>query len=57
MEVRCEIGSRKIRPLHIKCTGQRPNHVNEKRRLDGVTSILAIKQKSKRGQLMGQVQK
>ena len=48
---------RKIRPLRIKCTCQRPDHVNEKRRLDGVTSILATKQKSKRGQLMGQVQK
>ena len=45
MEVRCEIGSRKIRPLRIKCTGQRPDHVNEKRRLDGITSILATNRK------------
>ena len=31
VEVRCKIGSRKIRPLH-----QRPDHINEKRRLGGV---------------------
>ena len=57
MEVRCVLGSRKICPLHIKCIGQHPDHVNEKRRLDGVTLILATKQKSKKRQLMGQVQK
>ena len=57
MEVRCGVDSRKVRPLHIKCTGQRPDHVNEKRHLDGVTLILATKQKSKKRQLMGQVQK
>ena len=53
MEVRCEIGSRKIRPLHIKCIDQRPDHVNEERRLDGVTLILATKQKSKKGTVDG----
>ena len=45
MEVQCKIGSRKICPLRIKCTRQRPGHVNEKRRLDGVTSIIATNRK------------
>ena len=30
------IESRKTRPLRIKCTCQRPDPINEKRRLDGV---------------------
>ena len=34
-----------MRPLRIKYTRQRPNHVNEKRRLDRVTSIIAINKK------------
>ena len=34
-----------MRPLRIKCTRQRPNHVNEKRRLDRVISIIATNKK------------
>ena len=44
-EAGCKIGSRKIRPFRIKCTCQRPDPVNEKRRLDGVTSIFATSRK------------
>ena len=40
-EAGCKIGSGKMRPLRIKCTCQRPDPVNKKRRLDGVTSIFA----------------
>ena len=32
-------------PFHIKCTRQHPDHVNEKRRLDRVTSIIATNRK------------
>ena len=36
---------RKIRSLRIKCTCQRHDHINEKGRLDGVTSIIATNRK------------
>ena len=45
MGVRCETGSGQIRPLRIKCTRQRSDHVNEKRRLDRVTSIITTNKK------------
>ena len=35
-EAGCRIDSRKMRPLRIKCICQRPDPINEKRRLDGV---------------------
>ena len=44
-EAGCKIGSRKMRPLRIKCTCQRSDPVNEKRRLDGVISIFATSRK------------
>ena len=44
-ETGCKIGSRRMRPLRIKCTCQRPGPVNEKRCLDGVTSIFATSRK------------
>ena len=34
-----------MRPLRIKYTRQRPNHVNETRRLDRVASIIATNKK------------
>ena len=37
VEVRYVAGLRKVRPLRIKCTRQRPDPINEKRRLDGVS--------------------
>ena len=45
MGVRCKTGSGQIRPLRIKCTRQRPDHVNEKRRLGRATSIIATNRK------------
>ena len=45
MGVRCGGGSRKIRPLHIECVHKRPNHINEKRRLNSVALVIATNKK------------